>query len=130
MTSRLASRTIASGAASRPVKARVGAVIASLAAGIDQEPDEQVRDLVAGGAVGAPVRRQRLVGREDLLDQQLDRPRRRGAQAPQVRLRVAQPVDVVDPQPVDDALLDQVEHQPRASPRTPPGPPPAARRGR
>ena len=54
---------------------------------------------------------QRLVGRDDLLDQEIAEPRRPLPETLEIGLRVAQPVDVIDAQPVDEAFLDQREDQ-------------------
>ena len=72
--------------------------------------------------------RQVLAGLEDLLD---DGPPVAGGlgQPVQVALRVGQAVRVVDPQPVDRAVADQLQRPARGSRRRPPGPRPAARRG-
>ena len=61
--------------------------------------------VVPGGAGGRPGRRQRLAGLEDLLDQHVGAAGQRG-QVVEVAARVAQAVGVVDPQPVDEALVE------------------------
>jgi hypothetical protein len=77
---------------------------------VDQEADEQVRHLVAGGPIDRPVG-QRLVGAEDLLDEEVGRPADPAAEPVEVGTGVAQAVDVVDAEPVDGAVGDQREDE-------------------
>ena len=72
---------------------------------VDQHPVGDGQELVPGGAGDRPGG-QALAVLEDLLD---DHERHLGGQPPQVGGRVGQAVDVVDPDPVDQALGDQPE---------------------
>ncbi|MNM49995.1 hypothetical protein D3C81_610160 [compost metagenome] len=81
-----------------------------------------VHELVAGGAVDLPVAVQLLVGTEDLLDKNRKVLQRRlkralgqqpvdpAAQLAAVATGVGQTVNVVNPQAVDQAAADQLEH--------------------
>ena len=67
-----------------------------------------------------PARQQLLARREDLLDDQIHRlAQQLGARAQQIAVadRIEQPVDVVEPQPVDVAARDQLEDERCASPK-------------
>jgi hypothetical protein len=90
----------------------VGAGQAVLTGGIRQQAEEQVRELVARRALDRPVLAQRLVAREDLLDNEVEGARRPLAQPGQVALRVEQPVHMVDADAVQRAVPQKVEHQP------------------
>ena len=79
-----------------------------LAGGVDEEAGGVGHELVAGGALHRPVR-QLLAGLEDLLHPHPLDPA--VGEAAQVLGRVGEAVGVVDPQPVDDPLGDQPEHQ-------------------
>ena len=61
--------------------------------------------VVAGGAGRRPGPGEPLAGLEDLLHQHVGAAGERG-EVVEVALRVAQPVGVVDPQPVDEALVE------------------------
>lgn len=64
--------------------------------------------VVAGGARDRPGGGQRLAVREDLLHHG-PAPARRLVQTPQIRVRVGEAVRVVDPQSVDDPLVEELE---------------------
>ncbi len=87
-------------------QAAVGGVDVSGAVWVDEEPAGQGEEVVAGGAGGRPVRRQRLVPGEDLLDDDVGAAGR-VAQPLEVVRRVAQPVDVVDAQAGDHPLAHE-----------------------
>ena len=52
-----------------------------------------------------------LMARQDLLDHEIERPRRLLAQADAVALGVEQPVDMIDAQTVQRPLAEQFEHE-------------------
>ena len=58
-----------------------------------------------------PILAQVLARSKDLLDDQVDWSRRSFAQAPAVGLGIQQPIDVVDAQPIQHAIADQLEGQ-------------------
>ena len=74
--------------------------------GSDEEPRHVVRELVAGRSLHRP-RAETLVLRQDLLDP--DPPCRRRAQPFEILARVRETVWMIDPQPVDEAIADQLE---------------------
>ncbi len=76
---------------------------------VREQPVDLPEGVVAGGARDGPGRRQVLPVREDLLH---DRPAAPGGlvQPREVVVGVGEPVGVVDAQPVDDALAQQLEH--------------------
>ena len=76
-----------------------------LAGRVGEHPVDERQRVVPGGAGGRPRRRQPLAGLEDLLDQHVGAAGERG-QVVEVAPRVAQAVGVVDPQPVDEALVE------------------------
>jgi hypothetical protein len=91
-------------------EARVAGGERRLVGAVHEEAVHAVQELVAGRAVDGPRLDELLVRREDLLH---DRPDAagRGAEAAEVRLRLAEAVDVVQPEPVDRAAADQLEDQ-------------------
>ena len=94
---------------------------------VEQDSADPEQRVVARGARARPVAGQPLVALQDLLDDH-PRPAGRLGQLPQVAARVGQPVRVVDPQPVDPALVDQREqHRVRLGEHLA-GPRPAGRR--
>ncbi len=79
-----------------------------LPGGVDEEPVHVGEGVVAGGALAVEVGRKHLAGFQDLLDQQVAAAR--GLPEPvQVACRVGQPVRVVDPEPVHQALAEPAE---------------------
>ena len=88
-----------------------------LAGRLGEHAVDHTEDVVAGGAGAGPRRRQLLAGLEDLLDQDVRRAGERGEPV-EVRTGVAQPVGVIDAQPVDqtdvepplDLGMRRVEH--------------------
>ena len=87
---------------------------------IDEHVLERRHELVARRAVHRPVRGQRLVRREDLLDDDREsRPAHRRlarvhrcAQPLEIAPRLEQPVDVVDAQAVHQAVRHELQHRP------------------
>ena len=95
-------------------EAAVHGVERARVAAVDGEARHRVHELVAGRAVDAPASQQLLVRREDLLDHEIHRlAQQLGARAQQLAVadRVEHPVDVIEPQAVDVAARDQLEHQ-------------------
>ena len=93
---------------------------APLGGAIDEQVVDQVGEAVAGRAVDRPVVRQALVVGEDLLDHQIQRQRfarRRGLaadgllQVTEVLARIVEPIRMVDAQPLDLALGDEIENE-------------------
>ena len=87
---------------------------------INEDILERRHELVAGRAIYGPVTRQCLTRRENLLHDDgksvAIRIRRATtvdcrAQSLQVPARLEQPVDVIDPKPVDDAISDELQHR-------------------
>ena len=76
-----------------------------LSSGIDQERRRQRSVVVPRRSIDGP-RRQLLAGREDLLHSE-PRPGRQGSEPSAVLGRVGHAVDVIDPQAVDGAVLQQ-----------------------
>jgi hypothetical protein len=90
-----------------------GAVERVLAGRIHPEPADLVQEVVPGRALHRPRGAQRLVVREDLLDDDVERPLARAPpQALAVVARVEEPVDVVDPEPRELSALHPLEHEP------------------
>ncbi len=85
---------------------------------VDEETIGKREIVVAGRAGDRPALRQLLGSRQDLLDENIrsqalaagiaryDR-RREGVEAPAIALRIDQPVDMVDTQPLQDAVGEQ-----------------------
>ena len=69
-----------------------------LAGRVDQQPADEVGELVAGRPLDRPVLAQTLMPRQDLLDNEIERLRRLLAQADAIALGIEQTVDMVDPQ--------------------------------
>ena len=90
------------GGAAQPVLERAERL---LAGGVGQHPVDQGQCVVAGRAGGGPRVRQLLAGLEDLLDEDV-RPTGQLGEVVEVLHRVAQAVRVVDPQPVDQLVLE------------------------
>src|SRR6202035_4009608 len=76
---------------------------------IHEHPKRKVGVVVPGRAVDGPVGPQRLVGRQDLLDDQIKRPLRAGTQRLEIGLGIKEPVDMIDPKPIDLAVFDHAE---------------------
>ena len=76
-----------------------------LAGRVGEQPVDEREGVVAGGAGGRPVGGQVLARLEDLLDQHVGAAGE-GGEVVEVALGVAQAVGVVDPQPVDEALVE------------------------
>ena len=76
-----------------------------LAGRVGEQPVDERERVVAGGAVGRPVGGQVLARLEDLLDEHVGAAGE-GGEVVEVALGVAQAVGVVDPQPVDEALVE------------------------
>ena len=79
-----------------------------LARRVDEQRGGVVRELVAGRALHRPVRAQRLARLEDLLHP--DPVDAVPAEALEVLARVGEPVRMVDPQAVDEAVADELQH--------------------
>ncbi len=79
-----------------------------LAGRVDEEPTDHVQEVVPGGTGDRPGRGESLVALEDLLDDDVGAVRLL-VQPAQVPDRVAQAVDVVDPEALQPQPLDQVE---------------------
>ena len=78
-----------------------------LAAGIDEERGHVVRELVARRPLDRPVARSVLARLEDLLDPDVGDTAL--AQPLEVLARIREPVGMVDAQPVDEAVADELE---------------------
>ena len=88
-----------------------------------EEQRHLVHEIVSARAVRAPAARQLLAGRENLLDDEIGRPRaglRRAlrieageaaAQAPAIGFGIGQAVDMVDAETVDDALAIEAQQR-------------------
>src|SRR5580704_9865748 len=75
-------------------------------AGVDHERGHQGAELVSCGPLDQPVDRQVFPGCKDLLDHQPGG-RSLESKAGRKRARIPKPVDVIDAQSVDRAVLDQ-----------------------
>ena len=78
--------------------------------GVDKEAVGAVEEVVAGGPGHRPRLGKILLRTQDLLYRHIDASRRI-PQPGQIALGVGQPVDVVDAQPVDGALGDEIEDE-------------------
>ena len=83
----------------------------ALAARVVLQGADLVHEVVAGGAVAAPVGRQALAGQQDLLDHEVRAGFQACAQGPAVGGGIAEAVDMVDAQAIDDALGMQAQRQ-------------------
>ena len=93
------------------MKSGVDAAEAFLAGRIDQQRENEVREVVAGGALDRPVLAQQFMRCQDLLDHEIEVVPRLLAQPLQITLGIEQPVDMVDAQTVEDAAFQKPEHQ-------------------
>ena len=77
--------------------------------GIDEEPTDDVQEVIAGRALDGPALGHPFVEREDLLD--YDVTRAGLAQPLQIRVRILHAVDMIDAQSIRDARPHELEHQ-------------------
>ena len=78
--------------------------------GFDQHSPDRRECLVAGRPLHGPVR-QRLLSGQDLLDEQEHVGPDRIAKTAEIRGRIAEPVDVVDPEAIDDPIACPADHE-------------------
>ena len=104
-TSRLRSWTRSSHSTGAPPQPGLERVQRLLPRRVDEDPVDGGHGVVAGGAGGGPRGGQVLSGLQDLLDQHVGAAGEAG-QVVEVAPRVTQPVGVVDPQPVDQAVVE------------------------
>ena len=105
---------VADDLAERPAVLReigVGPADAGFARRVHEQAEDQVGEFIAGRAVDRPILAQRLVPRQDLLDDQIEGSWRQRAQPLQVRLGIEEPVDMVDAQAVERPVADQREDE-------------------
>src|SRR5260370_108426 len=84
---------------------------AFFAGGVDQQSEHQIGEFVAGSALDRPVLAQCLVAREDLFDHEVEGGGSLFTKAQQIALRVEQPIYVVDAQPIQHSIAQQLEHE-------------------
>ena len=108
MISRFAARAISWNGVSTPATRARSCLELACAAGIDEHRADRVQHLVAGGPRDGPVVGQLLVGREDLLDHDVE-VRGLGAQPREVAGRIREPVDVIDPEAGHRPLVDELQ---------------------
>ncbi len=94
----------------QPGEAHVAGQQGTLVAGVHEDLVDPVQEVVPGGSCYRPAPWQLLVPLEDLLHHEVGSAGRL-IQAVQVALRVSEPVHVVDPQPVQRAVPDQVKDE-------------------
>ncbi len=77
---------------------------------IDEQTQRPIEIVVAGRAFDGPIGAQLLVRRKNFLDHEIERLSGALAQRLEIRLRVEQPVDMVDSKPFDLIRLEHAEH--------------------
>jgi hypothetical protein len=81
-----------------------------LAAGIHQHAEREICVVVARRALDRPFGPQSLVGRQDLLDDQIKRLGRARPQRAEIGFGIEETVDMIDAQPIDFAAFEHAEY--------------------